>query len=104
MLCSYIIDEFHEVVTEKFDIEQSKVDKFFLELPYELVYTPHKLPEHDMFSIRDKDDEKVLYAAVTADVDILVTGDKDFYDIDIERPHIMSPADFLREYKSKEVK
>jgi predicted nucleic acid-binding protein len=31
-------------------------------------------------------------------IDILVTGDKDFYDVDIERPKILSPADFLEKY------
>ena len=32
------------------------------------------------------------------DVDILVTGDKDFSDIDIEKPEIMSPAQFMERF------
>lgn len=51
-----------------------------------------------MFTIRDKDDEKVLYSAVVSDVDVLVTGDKDFFDIEIERPDIVSHLEFLQKY------
>ena len=32
------------------------------------------------------------------DVDILVTGDRDFSDIDIEKPEIMSPAQFMERF------
>jgi hypothetical protein len=39
-----------------------------------------------------------IMSAILADVDILVTGDKGFHDIDIERPEILSPAGFLAKY------
>ena len=53
---------------------------------------------NDMFVIRDADDEKVLYSAIISDVDILLTGDKDFSDVDIERPEILTPHEFLEKY------
>ena len=34
-----------------------------------------------------------------ADVDVLITGDKDFYEVDIDRPEILSPGDFISNYK-----
>jgi predicted nucleic acid-binding protein len=37
----------------------------------------------------------VLRAAVAADVDMIVTGDKDLLESGIERPRIISPADFV---------
>ena len=37
-------------------------------------------------------DYPVLYTAIIEEVDLLVTGDKDFSDIDIEKPEIMSPS------------
>lgn len=40
----------------------------------------------------------VLHTAIIADVDILITGDKDFEDIKIERPEIMTPKEFLEKY------
>ena len=98
VLCSYVIDELHEVVDSKFNDKKDDLERFLLALPFELIYTPQTLPQHNIFTIRDKDDEKVLYSAVLSDVDVLITGDKDFYDVDIERPEILSPADFLAKY------
>ncbi len=48
--------------------------------------------------IRDAKDYPVLYTAIIENVDILITGDKDFADIDIEKPEIMTPAEFMEEY------
>ena len=98
VLCSYVINELHETVNSKFCSKADDIERFLAELPFEYVYTPHNLPPHNLFSIRDGDDEKVLYSAIVADVDILITGDKDFYDVDIERPEVLSPADFLKRY------
>lgn len=98
VLCSYVIDELHEVVERKFPAKQKDVEKFLMKLPFELVYTPKTIEEHDLFTIRDADDEKVLYSAIIADVDILLTGDKDFSDIEIEKPEILTPSAFLEKY------
>jgi len=32
------------------------------------------------------------------DVDILITGDKDFAAVDIDRPEILTPTEFLSKY------
>lgn len=98
VLCSYVIDELHEVIERKFPNKQKDIEKFLMKLPFELVYTPKTIEEHDLFKIRDVDDEKVLYSAITADVDILLTGDKDFSDIEIEKPEILTPSAFLEKY------
>ena len=98
VLCSYILDELHEVVNSKFSNKSRDLEKFLLEIPFELVYTPQTLPQHNLFAIRDTDDEKVLFSAVLADVDVLITGDKDFFDIEIERPEILTPSEFMRRY------
>ena len=99
VLCSYVIDELHETIVAKFaNVKSADVVRFLLELPYELVYTPHELPQHNLFTIRDSDDEKVLYSAIIADVDILISGDKDLKAVDIERPEILTPTEFLEKY------
>ena len=51
-----------------------------------------------LFNIRDTKDYPVLYTAIVEDVDILVTGDKDFADVEIEKPKILTPADFMEKY------
>jgi putative PIN family toxin of toxin-antitoxin system len=98
VLCSYVVNELHEVINDKFPDRVGDVSKFLSELPFEFVYTPQELPKHELFEIRDEDDEKVLYSAIIADVDILVTGDKDFYGVEIERPEILSPMVFLEKH------
>ena len=98
VLCSYVIDELHEVIERKFPDRQKDIEKFLMKLPFELVYTPKTIEEHDLFKIRDVDDEKVLYSAIIADVDILLTGDKDFSDIEIEKPEVLTPSAFLEKY------
>lgn len=98
VLCSYVIDELHEVIERKFPTKQKALDDFLMKLPFELIYTPKTVDKHELFEIRDVDDEKVLYSAVLADVDILLTGDKDFADIDIDKPEILTPSEFLSKY------
>ena len=63
-----------------------------------MIHTPETLPEHNWFTIRDADDEKVLYSAISADVDVLIAGDKDFSVIDIDKPEIMTPTQFVEMY------
>lgn len=93
VLCSHIIDEFRNVVTRKSPQYNQVVDILFSKLSYELVFTPNLLG--DMPAIRDEKDKPILASAMLADVDIIITGDKDFYDLEIERPEILSPTDFL---------
>jgi len=43
-------------------------------------------------------DYPVLYTAIIENIDVLITGDKDFADIEIEKPEILTPADFIAKY------
>lgn len=97
VLSSYVIDEFKSVAAEKFPNQVSAVDKFFSEIGYEYVYTPEVLPE-GKFEIRDSKDYPVLYSAVTESVDVLVTGDKDFADVEVEDVDVCTPFEFIEKY------
>jgi hypothetical protein len=44
------------------------------------------------------DDYPALYSAIVEDVDLFVTGDNDFHDVEIEKPEIITPPDFLERY------
>ena len=46
-------------------------------------------------TVRDVKDRPILRAAVSADVDILLKGDKDFLEAGIEKPKTMTAAEFL---------
>jgi len=97
VLSSYIIEELFDVTQRKFPEKTKAVDIFLTRLPYELVYTPRE-QNHDFFNIRDLDDYPVLYSAIIEDVDLFVTGDDDFCDVKIEKPEIITPAEFLKRY------
>ena len=98
VLSSYIIEELYEVIERKFLGKAPVVDVFLSKIPFELEQTPTELPEHNLFTIRDPYDEKVLYSAISANADIFITGDKDFTNINIEKPVILTPAQFLQEF------
>jgi len=46
-------------------------------------------------ALPDPKDQPILNAAIFNDVDIIITGDKHFLKLNIERPEILTPSDFL---------
>ena len=98
VLSTYVVDELKSVVDRKFPSKMIAIEKFLTALSYELVYSPENYVNTPLFEIRDDKDYMVLHTAIIADVDILITGDKDFNDIEIERPEIVTPKEFLDMY------
>lgn len=97
VLSSFVLDELFAVTERKFPIKKLAVDAFLSDLPYEMVYTPHHI-QGNLFAIRDINDYPVLYTAIMENIDIFITGDKDFLDVDIEFPKIMVPAEFIEKF------
>lgn len=97
VLSSYVIAELLGVTRRKFKNKIDAVDLLLSQLPYELVYTPEH-PNPELFEIRDEADYPVLYSAITESVDVFITGDRDFDGLELERPEIVSPAEFLEKY------
>lgn len=97
VLSSYIVEELKDVVRRKFPNKVGVVDTLLAKMNYEYVYTPDILDE-TLFEIRDVKDYPVLYTAILEDVDILVTGDSDFSDVDVDKPEILTPAEFVERY------
>lgn len=97
VIASYCIDELKEVVREKFNIDMKKLDKFLNDFPFHLLYSPESI-EAKLFEIRDECDYIILHTAIIENVDILITGDKDFKDVDVEYPEILTPREFLEKY------
>lgn len=97
VLSSFVIDELKDVVRRKFEGRLADLDQFLMIVPFEFVYTPDEMDE-DLFEIRDGNDYPVLYSAIVEDVDILITGDKDFSDVNIEKPEILTPNEFVEKY------
>lgn len=97
VLSSYVVEELKEVVKRKFPNKVEAVDRLLSKMNYEYVYTPDIL-DRTLFEIRDVKDYPVLYTAMMEDVDVLITGDHDFSDVDIEKPEILTPAEFVAKY------
>ena len=97
VLSSYIVDELKDVVRRKFVSKAGVVDALLAKMNYEYVYTPD-LVDETLFEIRDVKDYPVLYTAVLEDVDILVTGDNDFSNVDVDKPEILIPAEFVERF------
>ena len=101
----YAVDH-HEIVlcdrniTELRDILKSKAPKYLpdaevliAELPYELI----PAVDHAEKLIRNAKDQPILNAAIVADVDAILTGDKDFLSLEMEHPRCLTAAQFLEE-------
>lgn len=97
VICSYTIEELRSLMREKFKVKLEKLEEFLLEFSFELVQSPSEIKEK-LFEIRDKDDYIILHTAIIKNVDIFITGDKDFEDINILKPKIMTVSEFLEIY------
>jgi len=97
IICSYTIEELKELMKSKFNIDMKYLDEFLMDFPFNLVYSPNSV-EKKLFKIRDENDYIILHTAIIENVDVFITGDKDFDDVDIEKPEIMSPSEFLDKY------
>jgi putative PIN family toxin of toxin-antitoxin system len=101
VLSSYVIEELKMVVAEKFSHKSGCLGRFLTNLPFEFVYTPDTLDAKKYPVLRDSDDMPVLATAILEDVDVLLTGDKDFENLGLERPIILTPARFMQIYCSR---
>lgn len=88
ILCDYIINESYDVAQRRFPSRIQVLDRLFAKLRYELVPAP-RVGEIVM---RDVKDQPILNAAIENNIDILVTGDKHFLELDIEIPQICTPS------------
>ncbi len=82
----------------KFPAKRKFPDCFFMELPFELVYTPKELGLNEFPEMRDVKDSTILATAIMEGIDVFLTGDKDFLALDVETPEILTMKEFLEQY------
>ena len=97
IIASYCIDEMRDLIKRKFKVSINVLEKFLETFPFELVYSPIQVKKKK-FEIRDEEDYIILYTAIIENVDILITGDKDFKEVEIERPEILTATEFFEKY------
>ena len=91
ILCDYIITELRDIVSKKRSDLLADIDVLLAKLPYELISAPLQPGK----LISDPKDHPILNAAIIADVDIIISGDKHFLGSEMEHPKSISVAKFL---------
>lgn len=97
VLSSYVLDELSDVVARKFPKRENAIKKFLTAIPYEIFVTPQDM-DMSVFEIRDAKDYPVLYSAIAAKADVLITGDKDILTVEMEHPDILTAREFVARY------
>jgi putative PIN family toxin of toxin-antitoxin system len=104
VLPSHVMEELEMLFDTKFKGKKNLLKRFFAKYSYDYVYTPLDINPEDYPEIRDKNDLPILVSAIVAGVDLIITGDKDFFDIktrdiEIELPVIITPKEFIEGIK-----
>ena len=98
VVCDYVIEELRLVTERKFSAKRKFLDRFFMELPFELVYTPKELDLNEFPEMRDVKDSPILATAIMENIDVFLTGVKYFLVLDVETPQILTMKEFLEQY------
>jgi putative PIN family toxin of toxin-antitoxin system len=91
VLCDYIITELRGVVSRKRPDLLADIDEFLAKLPYESISAPRQASE----LITDPKDHPIMNAAIKSGVDIIISGDRHFLELELEHPKTMSAAEYL---------
>ncbi len=93
-LCDQILYELNDIVKRKAPHALGALSIFIDDLDF------INVPEVDLglVYISDIKDQPILNAAIAADVDVIITGDKHFLELVIDKPDIVNPASFLQRY------
>ena len=90
VLAEWIIAELHEVISRKRPDLEVPLELFLAGIDYE---TALAIPSGE--KIADKDDQPILDAAIASRVEVVLTGDRHFLDLDLASPAIMTPRAYL---------
>ena len=95
IILSYTKEECQEVFEKKFPSKIDQLELFFNGIKFEEFHSPERIDEDKYPQIRDIKDLPILVSAILSDADILLTGDKDFEDIKIDKPLIFTPSKYF---------
>jgi putative PIN family toxin of toxin-antitoxin system len=97
-ICTFSLEELFAVFDRKFKHKRGDLNEFLRELSYELIYSPLEIEKNGLPPIRDEKDYPILMSAMGADIDVLVSGDKDFLYLNCDHPEILMPFQFKERY------
>ncbi len=91
VLCVQNIVELREIVNRKIPKRLADIDELLRKMSFEEI----SVESYDDVKIRDVTDQPILNAAIKKNIDIIITGDKDFLSMNMEQPKCMTAAQFL---------
>ena len=96
MISDQVVEELRRIFNKKFPDKLLVLERFLSMALSELELVTTPLEEKNVEkSIRDVKDWPILRAAMHGEADIMITGDKDFLEAEIEGIQIMTAAVFL---------
>lgn len=93
MICDRSIQELYDILRRKAPKALPDAEVFLSAFSYELI----PAIENGSKLIRDAKDQPILNAAIVSDVDVILTGDKDFLSLELEHPRCLNVSQFLEE-------
>lgn len=94
VVTEYNLSELRQIAREKFPNRQMDVEVFLSSLSYELIQESESTQQ----LISDPKDAPILNAAIAADVDVIISGDKHFLALDMTHPQVLKAADYLEHF------
>lgn len=88
------ITELKDILSRKRPDKLPELNSFLSELSFTLIPAVYS----QNVTMRDVKDQPILNAAIVEDVDIILTGDKDFLSLGLERPECLSVAEFFERF------
>jgi predicted nucleic acid-binding protein len=100
LISAHVLRELRRVLRNKFGVDQDLIDEFIWLMRQDNVLArPRQIPNVEL---QDQDDLPILSAAISAQADVFVTGDKEILDIgQIENLAILSPRQFWEKLKAQ---
>ena len=96
VICQQNIDELRRIFSKKFPNKMYALEIFIADIleNLDVIEIPtQEYPEEQL--VRDVNDREIMRAAIKADADIILTGDKDFLESKINKPVALTPSQFL---------
>ena len=95
ILCHNILNEIRHIFKKKFPGQLLNLEVFLAKISYEMAPKPSMAVLRECACLRDETDIPILAAALASEVDVFLTGDKDFMASGLSRPLILTPKLFL---------
>ena len=97
LVCEQNLDELRRVFNRKFSTKLSALETFLASALTTIEVVPVPNREYAFGNaVRVMTDRLILRASIKADVDVLLTGDKDFLDSGIKHPRIIAASEFIK--------